>query len=56
MSRFERFMEARGLLTLQLSRSDSWWRRWVGILLGALAVCLMLPIIWAWLLFGQKPE
>ena len=48
-------MEAWGLLSLQLSRSDSWWRRSVGIALGALAVALMLPIIWAWQLFGKKP-
>jgi hypothetical protein len=56
VSRFERFMEAVGLLTMSLSRSDDWWRRWLGTLLGALAICTMFPLMLWWMLFGKKPE
>jgi len=48
MDRFERFMEAWGLLTLDLSRSGVWYRRWAGIAIGALAVWLMLLVMAFW--------
>lgn len=48
MGRFERFMEAWGLLTLDLTRSSSRWRRWCGILLGAMAVWTMVPLMGIW--------
>lgn len=56
MSRFERFMESVGLTVMSLMRSPSWWRRWLGIVLGALSVCAMFPLLaWQWL-FWKKPE
>lgn len=56
MSRFERVMEAWGLLTMELMRSDAWWRRWLGTVLGILAVVLMGIVMGLWLLFGKKPR
>ena len=55
MSRFERFMEDVGLTTMRLMRSDAWWRRWCGALLGAFSICLMFPLLVWWQLFGKKP-
>jgi hypothetical protein len=52
---FERFMERVGLTTMSLMRSDPWWRRALGTVLGALAVCAMLPLLAWWQLFGRKP-
>lgn len=56
MSRFERFMEDVGLLTMSLMRSGTWWRRWLGSLLGAASIAIMLPLMAWWVLFGKKPE
>lgn len=56
MSRFERVMEAWGLLTMDLMRSDVWWRRWLGTALGTLAVVLMGIVMGLWRLFGKKPR
>lgn len=54
MSRFERFMEAWGLLTMDLMRSTG-WRRWAGIAIGALACWLMaLLMASAWLLNAAR--
>lgn len=49
-------MEAWGLLTMELMRSDAWWRRWLGTVLGILAVVLMGIVMGLWLLFGKKPR
>lgn len=55
MSPFERFMEAWGLLTMDLVRSASWWRRALGTIIGVAAVCVMLPLVFfQWLFNATK--
>lgn len=48
MSRFERFMEAWGLLTLDWMRSDSRLTRWAGLFIGAVACWLMVLLMFTW--------
>ncbi len=56
MNWFERFMESVGLTVMSLMRSPSRWRRGLGTVLGALAVCTMFPLLaWQWL-FWKEPE
>lgn len=52
MSAFERFMEAWGLVTMDLMRSASWWRRALGTVIGAVAVCLMMHLMAFWWLLN----
>ena len=55
MDRFERFMEAWGLLTMDWTRSSRWYTRWAGIAIGALAMWLMaLVMLNAWALNAAR--
>jgi hypothetical protein len=47
MERFEQFMEAWGLLTLDWTRSSRWYTRWAGIAIGAAAMWLMAIVMMA---------
>ena len=48
MGRFERFMEAWGLVTMDWMRSSSRVKRWCGLLLGATACRLMFGLMVSW--------
>lgn len=52
----ERTMESIGLLCSSLIRSGSWWRRAVGTVLGASAICCIIPVLVVWWMFGKKPQ
>jgi hypothetical protein len=52
----ERTIERIGRTSGNLIRSGSRWRRAIGIVIGASAICCIIPVILAWLLFGKKPK
>lgn len=54
MGRFERFMEAWGLVTMDWMRSSSRAKRWAGLLIGATACWLMAALMLSWVAWNAS--
>lgn len=56
MKVFEWLLDRLGNRAVTLLRSESWWRRALGLLLTVPVLWMLVVLVFVWIVFGKKPH